>query len=260
MQHGKGPHRSTNQGVTSLAQLWRGSAASPESRPGGSTRSLQRTARIRRRSVAPRWSGPARSGKGRPGLIGLGPHRINPPVACRLVLGSDRISGGILREASARTSSIDSSALPARPGPGIHRGPGAERQPSAVSALQGLQRRICSAGTAPTGVACAGRPVLTDGLDVPGAMDRLTDRRHRGLHGLREYTDLSRSSKGDSSRHRSDQKETRYIDCSAGGRCRTASSWSMTSSTRTETAMSQEHCFLATELALRAQLKGLANR
>ncbi|NBO63863.1 MAG: gfo/Idh/MocA family oxidoreductase [Acidobacteria bacterium] len=87
---------------------------------------------------------------------------------------------------------------------------------------------------------------------------RLTVIGTEGFMELRKYTDLTRSSKGN---HLFvvDQKETRYIDCSAG---------SMPYGeqlvddilNRTETAMSQEHCLLATELALRAQLKGLATR
>ena len=50
-----------------------------------------------------------------------------------------------------------------------------------------------------------------------------------------------------------DQKETRYIDCQQGRRCRTASSSSQDVLNRTETAMPQAHCFLATELVLKAQ-------
>ena len=75
---------------------------------------------------------------------------------------------------------------------------------------------------------------------------------------LRKYTDLSRSNKGN---HLFivDQKETRYIDCSAGP-MPYGEQLVDDVLNRTETAMSQAHCFLATELALRAQQKGLTTR
>jgi predicted dehydrogenase len=85
---------------------------------------------------------------------------------------------------------------------------------------------------------------------------RLTVIGTEGFMELRKYTDLTRSTKGN---HLFivDQKETRYIDCSAGP-MPYGEQLVDDVLNRTETAMSQEHCFLATELALRAQLKGLA--
>jgi predicted dehydrogenase len=87
---------------------------------------------------------------------------------------------------------------------------------------------------------------------------RLTVIGTEGFMELRKYTDLSRSNKGN---HLFivDQKETRYIDCSAGP-MPYGEQLVDDVLNRTETAMSQEHCFLATELALRAQLKGLATK
>ena len=87
---------------------------------------------------------------------------------------------------------------------------------------------------------------------------RLTVIGTEGFMELRKYTDLTRSNKGN---HLFivDQKETRYIDCSAGP-MPYGEQLVDDVLNRTETAMSQEHCFLATELALRAQQKGLATR
>jgi predicted dehydrogenase len=87
---------------------------------------------------------------------------------------------------------------------------------------------------------------------------RLTVIGTEGFMELRKYTDLTRSNKGN---HLFivDQKETRYIDCSAGP-MPYGEQLVDDVLNRTETAMSQEHCFLATELALRSQQKGLATR
>ena len=86
---------------------------------------------------------------------------------------------------------------------------------------------------------------------------RLTVIGTEGFMELRKYTDLTRSNRGNHL-FLVDQKETRYIDCSAGP-MPYGEQLVDDVLNRTETAMSQEHCFLATELALRAQLKGLVN-
>jgi predicted dehydrogenase len=83
---------------------------------------------------------------------------------------------------------------------------------------------------------------------------RLTVIGTEGFIELRKYTDLTRSNKGNHL-FLVDQKETRYIDCSAGA-MPYGEQLVDDVLNRTETALSQEHCFLATELALRAQLKG----
>ncbi len=86
---------------------------------------------------------------------------------------------------------------------------------------------------------------------------RLTVIGTEGFMELRKYTDLARGAKGN---HLFivDQKETRYIDCSDGP-MPYGEQLIDDILNRTETAMSQEHCFLATELALRAQKQARAS-
>ena len=91
-----------------------------------------------------------------------------------------------------------------------------------------------------------------DGLTTWGD-ERLTILGTEGFMELRQTVDIG-GREGGSHLFLVDQKETRYFDCSKepllyGER--------ITSDilNRTETAMSQQHCFLATELALRAQAR-----
>ena len=70
---------------------------------------------------------------------------------------------------------------------------------------------------------------------------------------LRKYTDLAGRPGGDHL-FLVDQKETRYIDCSQGP-VPYGEQLVDDILQRTETAMGQEHCFLATQLALEAQRK-----
>jgi len=82
---------------------------------------------------------------------------------------------------------------------------------------------------------------------------RLTVLGTDGYMELRKYTDLAGRAGGD---HLFvvDQKETRYIDCSQGP-VPYGEQLVDDIVQRTETAMGQEHCFLATQLALEAQQK-----
>jgi predicted dehydrogenase len=80
---------------------------------------------------------------------------------------------------------------------------------------------------------------------------RLTILGTEGYIELRKYVDVARSDKG-SNLYMVNHKETKYIDCSDQdlpfGRQLVSDVVN-----RTETAMTQAHCFLATELALKAQ-------
>jgi predicted dehydrogenase len=82
---------------------------------------------------------------------------------------------------------------------------------------------------------------------------RLTVLGTDGYMELRKYTDLAGRPGGDHL-FLVDQKETRYIDCSQGP-VPYGEQLVDDILQRTETAMGQEHCFLATQLALEAQQK-----
>jgi hypothetical protein len=56
-----------------------------------------------------------------------------------------------------------------------------------------------------------------------------------------------------------DNKETRYFDCN-NEPLPFAEQFVQDILNRTETAMTQEHCFLATELALKAQKEAVSNK
>jgi hypothetical protein len=90
-----------------------------------------------------------------------------------------------------------------------------------------------------------GLPVWGDG--------RLTILGTDGFIEIRKNTDLARAA-GDSHLYLVDQKETRYIDCR---NVELPYGPALVSDVvnRTETAMSQAHCFLAMELILEAQAK-----
>lgn len=89
-----------------------------------------------------------------------------------------------------------------------------------------------------------------DGLSTWGD-GRLTILGTDGYMELRKYVDIA-GKPGGNHLFLTDQKETRYFDCSKEP---TPYGIQLVNDiiNRTQTAMSQEHCFLATELALRAQ-------
>ena len=89
-----------------------------------------------------------------------------------------------------------------------------------------------------------------DGLKTWGD-GRLTILGTDGFIEIRKNIDLAHSDKGNHL-YITDQKETRYIDCSQVS-LPFGEQLVDDILNRTETAMSQEHCFLATELALKAQ-------
>jgi predicted dehydrogenase len=89
-----------------------------------------------------------------------------------------------------------------------------------------------------------------DGLDSWGD-GRLTILGTEGFIEIRKNVDIG-GRPGGNHLFLVDQKETRYIDCSKEP-LPYGSQLINDINNRTETAMSQEHCFLATELALKAQ-------
>ncbi|HPR01784.1 MAG TPA: Gfo/Idh/MocA family oxidoreductase [Saprospiraceae bacterium] len=89
-----------------------------------------------------------------------------------------------------------------------------------------------------------------DGLDTWGD-GRLTILGTEGFIELRKYTDLA-GRPGGNHLFLVDGKETRYIDCS-DQYLPFGELFSNDILHRTETAMSQDHCFLATEVTLQAQ-------
>lgn len=92
-----------------------------------------------------------------------------------------------------------------------------------------------------------------DGLKTWGD-GRLTILGTDGYMELRKYIDIGGERKGGNHLFLVDQKETRYIDCNEV-ELPYGSAFVQDILNRTETAMSQEHCFLATELTLKAQSK-----
>jgi predicted dehydrogenase len=91
-----------------------------------------------------------------------------------------------------------------------------------------------------------------DGLNTWGD-GRLTILGTDGFIELRKNVDIA-GRQGGNHLFLVDQKETRYIDCS-GQQLPYGEQLVDDVLNRTETAMSQQHCFLATELALQAQKK-----
>ena len=89
-----------------------------------------------------------------------------------------------------------------------------------------------------------------DGLNTWGD-GRLTVLGTEGYMELRKYTDIGGRS-GGNHLFLVDNKETRYIDCSDQP-LPYGEQLVNDIINRTETAMTQDHCFLATELALKAQ-------
>jgi len=89
-----------------------------------------------------------------------------------------------------------------------------------------------------------------DGLNTWGD-GRLTILGTDGFMELRKYTDLG-GREGGNHLFVVDGKETRYVDCSSV-ELPYGTQLMNDVVNRTETAMSQQHCFLATELALKAQ-------
>lgn len=92
-----------------------------------------------------------------------------------------------------------------------------------------------------------------DGLNTWGD-GRLTILGTDGYMELRKNVDIASGHEGGNHLYLVDKKETRYIDCKQEP-LPFGEQFISDVANRTSTAMSQEHCFLATELALKAQEK-----
>jgi predicted dehydrogenase len=90
-----------------------------------------------------------------------------------------------------------------------------------------------------------------DGLKTWGD-GRLTILGTDGYIEIRKNIDIASTHEGGSHLYLVDKKETRYVDCKDQS-LPFGEQFISDVVNRTETAMSQEHCFLATELALKAQ-------
>jgi predicted dehydrogenase len=178
--------------------------------------------------------------------IGLGPHRMNPKTRPAWFFDRERY-GGILCDIGSHqfdqflffTASSRAEIVAAQVGNLRHADqPGIEDFGDVVVRGNGGSGYIRVDWFTPDGL-----PTWGDG--------RLTILGSDGYIELRKYVDVAGRPGGDHL-FLVDQKETRYVDCK-DQRLPYGEQLVDDVLNRTETAMSQEHCFLATELALRAQ-------
>ncbi|MDQ3686036.1 MAG: Gfo/Idh/MocA family oxidoreductase [Acidobacteriota bacterium] len=178
--------------------------------------------------------------------IGLGPHRMNPKSRPQWFFDRKRY-GGIICDIGSHqadqflffTNSTKAEVVAAQVG-NVHYPQYPEFEDFGDVMLRG------DGGTGYIRVDW----FTPDGLSTWGD-GRLTILGTDGYIELRKYVDIA-GKPGGNHLFLTDQKETRYFDCSKEP---TPYGEQLVSDiiNRTQTAMSQEHCFLATELALRAQ-------
>jgi predicted dehydrogenase len=178
--------------------------------------------------------------------IGLGPHRMNPKARPAWFFERERY-GGILCDIGSHqfdqflffTGSTQAQIVAAQVGNLRHADrPGIEDFGDVVVRGNGGSGYIRVDWFTPDGL-----PTWGDG--------RLTILGSDGYIELRKYVDVAGRPGGDHL-FLVDQKETRHVDCK-DQRLPYGGQLVDDVLNRTETAMPQEHCFLATELALRAQ-------
>jgi predicted dehydrogenase len=178
--------------------------------------------------------------------VGLGPHRSNPPS--RPGWFFDRAQcGGILADIASHqfdqflfyTGSTRAEVVSAQIGNFRHR-----EYPGLDDFGDAMVR-----GDRGTGYLRVDW-LTPDGLDTWGDT-RLTILGTEGFIEIRKNCDLA-GREGDNHLFLVDQRGTYYVDCS-GQHCPYAGRLIDDVLNRTETAMTQEHCFLASQLALEAQ-------
>ena len=178
--------------------------------------------------------------------IGLGPHRLNLPSRPAWFFEKERY-GGILCDIGSHqfdqflffTGSTRADVVAAQAGNLHHpQYPGLEDFGDAMLRGDGGSGYVRVDWFTPDGL-----PTWGDG--------RLTILGSDGFMELRKYVDLA-GRPGGNHLFLVDKKETRYVDTSATP-LPYGEQLVDDVLNRTETAMSQEHCFLATELALKAQ-------
>ena len=178
--------------------------------------------------------------------IGLGPHRMNVKSRPAWFFERDKFGGIICDIASHQfdqflffTGSTEATVVSSQTG-NVHHPEYPQFEDFGDVMLRGNQ-----------GVGYIRVDWFTpDGLNTWGD-GRLTILGTDGFMELRKYTDLAGRA-GGNHLFVVDGKETRYVDCAAV-ELPYGTQLINDVVNRTETAMSQEHCFLATELALKAQ-------
>lgn len=178
--------------------------------------------------------------------IGLGPHRMNPKSRPGWFFERDKFGGIICDIASHQfdqflffTGSTSATVVSSQTG-NVHHPQYPQFEDFGDVMLRGNE-----------GVGYIRVDWFTpDGLNTWGD-GRLTILGTDGFMELRKYTDLG-GRDGGNHLFVVDGKETRYVDCSS---VELPYGTQLISDVvnRTETAMTQQHCFLATELALQAQ-------
>ena len=243
MQHGK-DYMSDKPGVTTLAQLAEVRRVQAETRR---IFSIMYSERFENRATVKAGELVKAGAIGRVvQTIGLGPHRMN--VAQRPAWFFDRQRyGGILCDIASHqadqflffTGSTRAEVVAAQIG-NVHHPeyPAFEDFGDVILRGDGGTGYIRVDWFTPNGLSTWG-----DG--------RLTLLGTEGFIEVRKNVDIS-GRPGDSHLFLVDQKETRYVDC-ADQRLPYGELLVADVVNRTQTAMSQEHCFLATELVLRAQ-------
>lgn len=179
--------------------------------------------------------------------IGLGPHRMNTPTRPDWFFDKKRYGGIITDIASHQfdqflffTGSTKAEIVASQVGNTHHpQFPKFEDFGDAMVKGNGGTGYIRVDWFTPDGLATWG-----DG--------RLTVLGTEGYIEIRKNIDIASSRTGGSHLYLVNQKETKYIDCSTVP-LPFGEQFVNDVLNRTETAMPQEHCFLATELALRAQ-------
>lgn len=178
--------------------------------------------------------------------IGLGPHRMNPRSRPSWFFERDKFGGIICDIASHQfdqflffTGSTEATVVSSQTG-NVHHPQYPQFEDFGDVMLRGNQ-----------GVGYIRVDWFTpDGLNTWGD-GRLTILGTDGFMELRKYTDLGGRT-GGNHLFVVDGKETRYVDCSNVD-LPYGTQLINDIVNRTETAMTQQHCFLATELALKAQ-------
>jgi predicted dehydrogenase len=178
--------------------------------------------------------------------IGLGPHRMNPKSRPAWFFERDKFGGIICDIASHQfdqflyfTGSTEATVVSSQTG-NVHHPQYPQFEDFGDVMLRGNQ-----------GVGYIRVDWFTpDGLNTWGD-GRLTILGTDGFMELRKYTDLGGRT-GGNHLFVVDGKETRYVDCS-NVELPYGTQLINDVLNRTETAMTQQHCFLATELALKAQ-------
>ena len=176
--------------------------------------------------------------------VGLGPTATSQPP------------GVVLREGAVRGDPLRHRVPPVRPVPLLHRlheggsggVAGRERQPPAAPRPRGLRGR--------DGAWDGGSGYIRVDWFTPGGLKtwgdgRLTILGTDGFIEIRKNIDLA-GREGGNHLFLVDQKETRHVDCTDVA-LPYGSQLVDDVLNRTQTAMPQAHCFLATELAIRAQ-------